>query len=743
VQPQASSEQQAARNPLQGGCVGTVDADSTIERVVLLGGAGFIGGALVPRLRARLPHVRIEVVDSLSRGSVSNLDGITPIIDMDVADTAALTDVVRDASVVVCLASWVGGVADVHSDAASVLRTAQLGMSMAVACADAGVARVVYVGTACSYNADAQRSPDAPGEAARVMDECRDLFPSDPETSYGWAKLFSEVAAASVLQPATLRVVRLHNVYGPGMPLRQRQVVADLTLRALQDLGGCRNDAGGASVAQLTLKVRGDGANYRDFLYVDDAAEAVLLGIVSRTWPSAPSQCDRVSQRVVSASVAFGTGVATTVQQLALEVGRAALRHARDRVPRQPVSHVDDVHRGSGGAAHAGVLRHASVRGECDAWVGADAPLCSVTDACSGASSPTLATASSRDTACHNTLACATPTGDTASSSGVATPPGSGLSARDPHAPSQSADARVQVVCDASAFAGDFGRVCDASAAHALGWRHTVSVADGVSRTVAAIAARVDFMAVSVPMTSRGLDMDGVDARLRGLAQSLPGAACTARVPVRVYIAVDAGDDLLAPLPTAWFAQRLGVPCTKVVLPRMDDVSGWHKLTCGDVTAAMLRARPFAFPVFAVHNCLTRVALRDGAAWFALLGDDVRVSTPLWADAVKDTFDRLARETGLPGVGVVALRDVTAPGFPTFPVVGRWHVTVFDGLCPSVFVNQDADPFVWELYRRFNAARFAPGHVLLENGTGGVASEPRYVRSVVCVRATAACLRVD
>lgn len=53
-------------------------------------------------------------------------------------------------------------------------------------------------------------------------------------------------------------------------------------------------------------------------------------------------------------------------------------------------------------------------------------------------------------------------------------------------------------------------------------------------------------------------------------------------------------------------------------------------------------------------------------------------------------------------------------------------------LVPDVFINQDADPFLWELYRRWDASRFAdPARVTLRNGIGGdasttVAPPPRY-----------------
>jgi len=58
------------------------------------------------------------------------------------------------------------------------------------------------------------------------------------------------------------------------------------------------------------------------------------------------------------------------------------------------------------------------------------------------------------------------------------------------------------------------------------------------------------------------------------------------------------------------------------------------------------------------------------------------------------------------------------PGFPTFPVIHRWHVNRFGSLLPKQFVNQGGDPYLFELYSRFNAAAFEVT-CRLENTIGG------------------------
>ena len=106
-----------------------------------------------------------------------------------------------------------------------------------------------------------------------------------------------------------------------------------------------------------------------------------------------------------------------------------------------------------------------------------------------------------------------------------------------------------------------------------------------------------------------------------------------------------------------------------------------------------------------------------------LLGEDIAISNPKWFDAVECCFTTLAETSGCKfGTGVVAIPDITNPGFPTFPVVHRRHLEMLGGVfCPPDFINQDADPFVWEIYNKFGLACFVPvdAEIELRNTIGG------------------------
>ncbi len=122
-----------------------------------------------------------------------------------------------------------------------------------------------------------------------------------------------------------------------------------------------------------------------------------------------------------------------------------------------------------------------------------------------------------------------------------------------------------------------------------------------------------------------------------------------------------------------------------------------------------------------IWRSLARLAWQDGCDFFALFGDDVTIHTKGWAAEVRKSFSRMVESSGetLPfGFGCVALCDNTFPYFPSFPVVHKTHIDAFGGeIFPPIFYNQDADPYLFELYKRWNASVFSD--VRLTNKIGG------------------------
>lgn len=223
------------------------------KRIVVTGGAGFIGSHLVGALAGQGD---VTVVDNFSVGSRENLragDGAAiHVLEADVRDPDTMAQAVRGASVVYHLATQCLRVSlidpylvsDVNvTGTLSVLEAARL----------AGVARFVYVSSSEVYGT-AQTAP------------MTESHPCAPTTVYGASKLAGEQYALAFQATYGLPVVivRPFNTYGPGSHLEglYGEVLPKFVLRAL---------AGQPPV------IYGDGEQSRDFTYITDTVRGIVL----------------------------------------------------------------------------------------------------------------------------------------------------------------------------------------------------------------------------------------------------------------------------------------------------------------------------------------------------------------------------------------------------------------------------------------------------------------------------------
>ena len=218
-----------------------------------------------------------------------------------------------------------------------------------------------------------------------------------------------------------------------------------------------------------------------------------------------------------------------------------------------------------------------------------------------------------------------------------------------------------------------------------------------------------DFIhfAILLPVTSRGsYSQDACLKNLVAFARSL--RATTYRdthsdlgvIPfrVKIYLSIDRDDHFL--LGPDWKA--------KAVLE-----------SAGTVDVVIIVADHKEGHVCAHWRECARRAFQDGCDYFTLLGDDVTLKDEGWMMRVHEEFGRLKNERGVPfGFGCVAFTDTTFPGMPTFPVLHRTHMDIFDGsVIPEFFFNQDGDPFLFQLYRRWGCSSMIEAQV--GNGIGG------------------------
>lgn len=227
-------------------------------RILVTGGAGFIGSTFVRYLLRQHPEDSVTVVDALTyAGSLENLgtmqsDGRFKFVKADICDVQTMNDLVGKSDAVVHFA------AESHvdrsiADASEFVRTNVLGTQVLLdACRNNGNVRFHHVST------------DEVFGSLGMSGAFNELTSYDPRSPYSASKAASDhlVRAAFHTHGLPITISNCSNNYGPY------QYPEKLMPLAITNL-----------IEGKTIPIYGDGMNIRDWLYVDDHCEGIDLAL--------------------------------------------------------------------------------------------------------------------------------------------------------------------------------------------------------------------------------------------------------------------------------------------------------------------------------------------------------------------------------------------------------------------------------------------------------------------------------
>jgi len=234
---------------------------------VVLGGAGFIGHHLARRLSGLFKEVVVFDKDRTNLDLYRETEWGKRIL-WHAHDIAHGLDCyqIRENDVVWALAADMGGMGYIGRPENDFNVATENVLINAITARQAQVseaAGVFYASSACVYNETKQMTT-----VIRPLAE-EDAYPAQPDTIYGWEKLYSEqVYSALGRTGIPTRIARFHNVFGPEGTWRGGREKAPAAM--------CRKVAEAKFSNQHVIEVWGDGHQRRSFLYIEDALDGIM-----------------------------------------------------------------------------------------------------------------------------------------------------------------------------------------------------------------------------------------------------------------------------------------------------------------------------------------------------------------------------------------------------------------------------------------------------------------------------------
>ena len=252
----------------------------TNKKIVVTGGKGFLGSYVVEKLKEKGAK-DIFVPNSK---------------DFDLRERKKCEEVVKGSDIVIHLAAQIGGIGFINDHSGEVFyNNIIMGVQLMEASRKAGVEKFVSIGTACEYP-----------ESIPLPFKESDIWKGSPEdvtAPYGWAKKMLIIQGKAYEKQYGFNAVHILpvNLYGPGdnFDPKSSPVISSLIRRIIN----------ARDTNSLTVEVWGTGKATREFLYVEDAAEGIVLATLNHK---------------DAAPVNLGTGIETSIKDIAKMIVKIA-----------------------------------------------------------------------------------------------------------------------------------------------------------------------------------------------------------------------------------------------------------------------------------------------------------------------------------------------------------------------------------------------------------------------------------
>lgn len=233
----------------------------TINKILVTGAGGFIGGHMVAALLEQGYNVR--AVDIKPQWQWYQRFPEAENLTLDLREKANCYQAANGCDWIYNFAADMGGMGFIENNKALCMLSVLINTHMLMAARDVGATRYFFASSACVYAGYKQQTTDNPG----LKEE--DAYPADPEDGYGWEKLFSERMCRHFREDFSLetRVARFHNVYGPHGTYDGGREKAPAAI--------CRKVITAKLSGSDEIEIWGDGLQTRSFTYIDDCVYGI------------------------------------------------------------------------------------------------------------------------------------------------------------------------------------------------------------------------------------------------------------------------------------------------------------------------------------------------------------------------------------------------------------------------------------------------------------------------------------